>query len=381
MSARLRVLHCIYDDPANPWVGGGGAHRVREIYRRLADRVDATVATGNFPGARDETVDGVRYRRLGAPRPYAWSRLTYARAATRLLAQAEYDAAIFDFSVYTPIRLPRGRPAGLVVHMLHGPTAADRFGRLPGRAVTDAETAGLRQAGWISTTSGWMEGQLRGIVAPGTRIVRVGSGVPDEFAGVARAERDFLLYYGRFDVYQKGLDTLLDAFARIAPQRPRIRLVLAGRGKDEGRVRERIAELGLGARVELRGGVERPEVLDLLSGALALVMPSRVEGLPMVPAEAMAAGVPVVATDVAAVSEVVAPPEGGVLVPADDAGALAKAAMALLDDAPQRARVSASARESARRFSWDTVASAHLAFLEAVAAGAKGPSHEQDTRT
>ena len=381
MSARLRVLHCIYDDPANPWVGGGGAHRVREIYRRLVDRVDATVATGNFPGARDETVDGVRYVRLGAPRPYAWSRITYARAATRLLARAEYDAAIFDFSVYTPIRLPRGRPAGLVVHMLHGPTAGDRFGRLPGRAVTAAETAGLRQAGWISTTSGWMEEQLRGIVAPDTRIVRVGSGVPDEFARVERAERDFLLYYGRFDVYQKGIDTLLDAFARIAPERPGIRLVLAGRGKDEERVRQRIAELGLGERVELRGGVERPEVLDLLSGALALVMPSRVEGLPMVPAEAMAAGVPVVATDVAAVREVVAPPDGGMLVPPVDAGALARAAMALLDDAPGRVRVSESARESARRFSWDNVASAHLAFLEAVAAGAKGPSHVQDTRT
>jgi glycosyltransferase involved in cell wall biosynthesis len=226
-----------------------------------------------------------------------------------------------------------------------------------------------------------MEEQLRGIVAPDTRIVRVGSGVPDEFARVERAERDFLLYYGRFDVYQKGIDTLLDAFARIAPERPGIRLVLAGRGKDEERVRQRIAELGLGERVELRGGVERPEVLDLLSGALALVMPSRVEGLPMVPAEAMAAGVPVVATDVAAVREVVAPPDGGMLVPPVDAGALARAAMALLDDAPGRVRVSESARESARRFSWDNVASAHLAFLEAVAAGAKGPSHVQDTRT
>ena len=74
-----------------------------------------------------------------------------------------------------------------------------------------------------------------------------------------------------------------------------------------------------------------------MSGALALLMPSRLEGLPMVPAEAMAAGVPVVATDVAAVSEVVAPPDGGVLVPPDDAGALAAAALALLDDPARRA--------------------------------------------
>ena len=314
----MRVLHCIYDDPGNPWVAGGGALRVREIYRRLGGRVDATVASGNYPGARDGEVEGVRYRRLGAPGPYAWSRWTYARAGTRLLARQEYDAAVFDFSVYTPIRLPRRAPAGLVVHMLHGTTAADRFGGALGAAVRRAEARGLRQARWISTTSRWMETQLRGIVRSDTRITVVGSGVPDEFAAVARDEGDYLLYYGRFDLFQKGIDVALAAFARIAAVRPDVRLVLAGRGKDEARVRELAAELELDGRVDIHANASRAQVLALMSGALALLMPSRLEGLPMVPAEAMAAGVPVVATDVAAVSEVVAPPDGGVLVPPGD---------------------------------------------------------------
>jgi len=364
----MRVLHCIYDDPGNPWVAGGGAHRVREIYSRLADRVEVVVATGSYSGARDEVVDGVSYRRLGAARPYAWSRLTYARAATRLLAGRAYDAALFDFSVYTPIRLPRRAPAGLVVHMLHGTTARARFGRVGGAAVRRAEARGLRQARWISTTSRWMESQLRGIVRPETRISVVGSGVPDEFAAVERSEGGHLLYYGRFDLFQKGIDVALEAFARIAAARPGVRLVLAGRGKDEARVRELAVGLKLGERVEVRASPSRAEVLALMSGALALLMPSRLEGLPMVPAEAMAAGVPVVAADVAAVAEVVAPPEGGVLVPPDDAEALAAAALAFVDDPARRAAVSASARESARRFSWDTVADDHLRFLEQIAA-------------
>jgi glycosyltransferase involved in cell wall biosynthesis len=115
-------------------------------------------------------------------------------------------------------------------------------------------------------------------------------------------------------------------------------------------------------------------VLELVAGALALLMPSRLEGLPMVPAEAMAAGVPVVAASVGAVPEVVDPPRGGTLVPPDDPDALADAALALLADPGRRAALSASARESARRFSWDAVADRHLEWLQSIAAGGRGSS-------
>lgn len=364
----LRVVHCIYDDPKNRWVGGGGSLRVFEVYRRLAGRVQATVWTGNFPGARDETVEGVRYRRLGAAAPYAWSRLTYARAASRLLRSEPYDVAVYDFSLYTPLRLPPGRPAGLVVHMLHGPTAPERWGRLLGGLLSARERRMLRRTPDISTTSRWMMEQLRQIVGPDARIRLIGSGVPDEFAGVQRREGDYLLYYGRFDVFQKGIDTLLEAFARISREHPALELVVAGRGKDEARVAELARSLGVAERVRLRAGVERDEVLRLLSGARLLLMPSRLEGLPMVPAEAMAAGVPVIATAVAAVPEVIDPPNGGVLVPPDDPEALAAAALALLADPARREALSRSARRSAERFSWSRVAEQHLEFLHDLAA-------------
>lgn len=370
----MRVLHCIYDDPENPWVAGGGAHRVREIYRRLAGRVDATVASGNYPGAQQGVLGGVRYLRLGAPGPYAWSRWTYARAATRLLARRDYDAAIFDFSAYTPIRVPRGAPVGIVVHMLHGATSRDRFGPVLGEVVRRAELRSLGQSRWVTTQSRWLIEQLRPLVPPGTHLVQVGSGVPDEFSRVRRHESDYLLYYGRFDVFQKGIDVALDAFARIAAARPDVRLVMAGRGKDEARVRELAADPALAGRVEVRANPERAEVLALMSGALMLLMPSRLEGLPLVPGEAMAAGVPVVAADVAAVAEVVQPPRGGVLVPPEDPAATADAALALLDDPARRARVSATAREAAKRYSWDTVADDHLRFLEQIAAKHAAPS-------
>lgn len=363
--SRLRVLHCIYDDPANPWVGGGGALRAFELYRRLADRVDVTVATGAFPGGRPETVDGVRYERLGAARPYALSRLTYGAAASRLLRSAAYDVGLFDFSGYTPILLPGDRPTGIVVHMLHAPAASGRWGRRGASLLAGWERTMMRRTGHVCVTSEWLQREVAPIARPEARFHLVRSGVPDDFFRVAPTGGDAFLYYGRFDVYQKGLDLLLDAWVNLAAEGTRPTLLLLGRGKDAQRLRGMIAERGLEASVTLRENPERADVLDAMSRARALVHPSRFEGLPMVPAEAMAAGLPVIATDVGAVAEVVT--DGGILIPAESAPAIVDAVRSIARDDAARGALVPKARAAARRFQWDSVAEEHLAFLEAVA--------------
>lgn len=370
----MKVLHLIYDDPRNPWVAGGGAVRAFEIYRALSSMgapVDATIVSGSYPGARDEVVEGVRYRRLGARRPYAWSRLTYAAAASRLLRTAAYDVAAFEFSVYTPILLPRDRPIGLVIHHVTGPTATERFGAVVGGVVNAVEYRMLRRARHISLSAAWAEGQVR----PRAReaaLHLVGAGVGEEFFAVERREADYLLFFGRLDVFQKGLDTLIEGYARLRRSRPAGStppLLLAGRGKDAAAVERMARERGVAEHVTQLGAVTDARRLELLAGAKVLLMPSRFEGFGLVAAEAMAAGVPLVASSAGSLPEVVDAPHGGVLVPAEDAGALAAAVGTLLDDDARRAALSASARASARRYGWDAVAKRHLEFLRAVARG------------
>lgn len=361
-----RVLHCIYDDPANPWVAGGGAVRVRELYQRLQAEVECTVATGNYEGAEDTTIDGIRYRRLGVTGPYALSRWSYSRAATSLLARGDYDAAVFDYSVYTPIRLPPDRPVGVTVHHVTGGTARERWGRVLGGAIALAERRTLRRARWLSATSGATQEELREIVSPDAKILRVEAGVSDALFELKRNERDYLLYFGRLDWFQKGLDTLLDGFAILVRERPQLELRIAGRGKDLDRVRSHAAELGLSGCIHLHGAVSDDARDELFSGAKLLLMPSRFEGFGMVAAEAMAAGVPVVAAAAGSLPEVVAPPEGGLLFPVGDAEAMAATAGALLDDNDRRLALSRSARASAERFRWDAVARDHLEFLNTI---------------
>ncbi|HSH44539.1 MAG TPA: glycosyltransferase family 4 protein [Longimicrobiales bacterium] len=359
----MKVLHFIYDDLKNPWVAGGGAVRTFEIYRALGDRVDATVVTGSYPGARDEVVEGVRFQRIGATGPYAWSRLTYGVAASRLMRRAEYDVAVSDFSVYTPLVVPRDRPVGFVLHHVTGPSAGRRWGRLVGRAVAGLERWLLGRARIIGVPSRWAMEQV-GPLAPEARLDLVGGGVGDAFFQVRREEGDYVLFFGRLDVFQKGLDTLIRAYAALREAGRIEPLYIAGRGKDARAVDALAREAGVSEYVRLLGAVDDRRRLELLAGARVLLMPSRFEGFGLVAAEAMAAGVPLVASDAGALPEVVDAPRGGILVPVDDADALAAAAESLLREDARRAALSASARDSARRFRWDAVAERHLAFLE-----------------
>lgn len=367
MTDRMRVLHFIYDDPGNPWVAGGGAVRVFELYRRLAADVDAEVVTGAYPGAVSGPVNGVRYRRVGARGPYAWSRASYAAAANRILRSESYGAAVFDFSSYTPIFVPRDRPVGITVHHLTGPTAGARWGRVGGLAVGGLERAMLRRTRTFSATSTATREALREIVGPDATIELVYAGVPDQLFDLPHEGEGGLLYFGRLDVFQKGLDTLIQAFALVADDRPDLRLRIAGRGKDAVRVAELAASAGVAHRVELLGAVTEAERQRLFREAAVLVMPSRFEGFGMVAAEAMAAGVPVVAAASGSLPEVVDAPHGGVLVQASDPQALARATGRLLDDRSARAALSRTARESAERFRWDAVAARHLEFLHRIA--------------
>lgn len=365
----MRVLHLIYDDPENPWVAGGGAVRVREIYRRLAGRLrSVTVATGAYPGASNQLIDGVRYVRLGAADPYAWSRATYSFHASRLLAAGEYDAAVIDFSTYTPLWLPEARPVGVTVHHITGTGARDRWGSILGRAVAWQEARRLRRAQLFSATSARTEERLRELLGSRAVIRRIGAGVPDRLFDLPRLDAGFLLYFGRLDWYQKGLDTLLEAVAAVVRRYPDLRLRIAGRGRDAPRVEEVARRLGIAPNVEVLGPVDEAKRDELFSSAAVLVMPSRFEGFGMVAAEAMAAGLPVVASDVDSLPEVVAAPAGGVLVPPGDVSSYAAVLERLLSSDEERARISRSARESAGRFRWDKVANEHLIFLEEIAA-------------
>ena len=152
-------------------------------------------------------------------------------------------------------------------------------------------------------------------------------------------------FVGRLDV-QKGIDTLLEAIGRLRPARASIRFVLAG----EGPLRARVAAFV--GRHENQGFVRHlgfvHDVRAVLSAADMLVMPSRWEGFGLAAVEAMAAGLPVIASDVAGLREVVVDKKTGLLIPRENAAILADSILALANDAGLRTRLGESGLRRAR---------------------------------
>jgi len=341
--------------------------RLRELYRRLGDSVAVQIVTGNFPGARDGAIHGIPYIRRGMARPYALSRITFARAATRMLGKGDYDAAVFDFSAYSPVFIPQGRPVGIMLGQLVGPTSRRRWGRALGGAIARWERRQLRRARFVSAVSRALADQARPLLAPDAHVSIVGAGVPDDLFEIERRESDFLLFLGRFDVFQKGIDILMEALDVVAARHPTLRFRVLGRGRDESRVRDMARASAFGARMDVVVDPPPAQIRSALSGALAAIVPSRFEGFGMVAAEAMAAAVPVIASDIPALREVVDQPRGGMLFPEGDVAALARAIDQMVTDNTRRHSISQSARVSARRFDWNAIAASHLAFLHEIA--------------
>ena len=150
-------------------------------------------------------------------------------------------------------------------------------------------------------------------------------------------------HIGRFAV-QKNHALLVEAFAQVRADAP-LYLLLVGGGELENAVREQVAGLGLASRVRFLG--VRADVADILRASDVFVLSSRWEGNPMSVMEAMAAGLPVVSTAVGGVPELVREGETGLLVPSEDAGALAQALQALVDDPAHRQAMGDAARQRA----------------------------------
>jgi GalNAc-alpha-(1->4)-GalNAc-alpha-(1->3)-diNAcBac-PP-undecaprenol alpha-1,4-N-acetyl-D-galactosaminyltransferase len=171
---------------------------------------------------------------------------------------------------------------------------------------------------------------------------------PPGVEGVAPARPPFFLAVGRL-APQKGFDTLLLAFADVAPTLPEWRLIILGDGKMRAELSRRADELGLSGRISFQGYVANP--FPWYRAAAVLVHPARYEGMPNAVLEAMSEGVPViVTTEQSGLNDIVTQGESGLVVPSSSVRALAAAMVQLAQDTALRDRIGKAARHKVAPF-------------------------------
>jgi glycosyltransferase involved in cell wall biosynthesis len=324
------------------------------------DDLDLHVVTFTPETQPEREVPLARGRVRYVPAPTRLNNLTLYRAQRRLLRAAlddvrpdvvhAQDALGYG---YVCLRAARREP---VVVSIHGIVRETRKWITPPRDRLQVTLAGVpveaycvRRARYLlqPTTypQEYFDGEIRG------RIVDVGNGVQDAFFDLDREpEHGRLLYAGAVSESKRVLD-LVDAFASVRPAVPGSVLRIAGAadGDYARRVEERVAAHGLSGAVTLLGRLRTDELLDEYRRAAVFVLASAQETSPMVIAESMAAGVPVVATRVGGIPHLVEDGRTGFLVGAGDVTGLAQRVSDLLADERRRAGFGRAAQERARR--------------------------------
>jgi len=195
----------------------------------------------------------------------------------------------------------------------------------------------------LTAELGWPAAKID-VVHNGVDLDRFARPPDPDIRSKLTGDRDSPLFLtvARLD-YQKGHDVLL----RAVTAAPEGVFALVGAGSERSRLEGLAAELGLGDRVLFLG--TRSDVPDLLAAADAFVLPSRFEGSSLAVLEAMAAGKPVVCSEIGGTDELVVHRETGLLAPVEDTEALAAALRELAADSSFRARLGAAARKRAEQ--------------------------------
>jgi glycosyltransferase involved in cell wall biosynthesis len=373
----LMVIRLFY-----PWLGGTQrqAHR---LARELIERgIDVQFVTGRwFRGTpREETIDGIPVFRnhtlwegFGIRGVRRFGGYLYILTLLWHLwrKRHSYDVIhVHGLSYHTFAAALAGRWLGkpTITKLANSGSASDiRKMRMDQHLALSRFMlpAALRCDRFVALTE-TVERELIEAGVPGERIVRIPNGIDPEHEASRTGDEPHrparVVFVGRLHE-QKAVDILLRAAALIGRQRPQrdLRVDLVGDGPLGNELTALARELGIAEIVGFHG--DRDDVTSFLRAADVFVLPSRAEGISNALLEAMAFGLPVVASAVPGNTDVIEHEENGLLVEVDDPVALAAAILRVLDEADLRERLGRRARRTVETtYSIDLVARRYIAL-------------------
>ncbi len=382
------------------WPGDTDPTFVHELSRRLVDPgTEVHILAPHTAGAaRRESLDGLTVHRFryaferfetlaystGILDKLRANRLNYLLVPFFLLGMTAAAYRLVRRERYTVVHahwlIPQGAACAAALRFMAAPPplvctshGGDLFG-LRGALPGLVKRWVLARSQAVTVVSHYMREYLNATLQPRNAVAVMSMGVDlqSRFVpvdGVARAAHD-VVFVGRL-VEKKGVTYLLRAIARVQTRLPQLHVRIVGDGPLRAGLEAEATALGITDRVTFMGAVTQDRLPALYSAAAVAVVPSVVtgsgdqEGLGLVTVEALGCGCAVIASDLPAIRDVIAPGENGLLVPPEDVAALADALVGMLGEARAANRFQAAARASVvDRFDWEATAARYRALLQ-----------------
>jgi len=343
---------------------GGAEVFAKELSERLAKGNEVTMVTGKFRAGlpSPENVNGVKVVRVPMLMVQNLKLLSYLFSAVieGIKQRGNFDVAhgTMAFSAGTAAVMLKKLLGKRAVVTIQGGDMGDykensgKFGGLLKPAISWT----LRNADVVHAVSRDLKRKAEELGAKG--VVVIPNGVDTEKFSRKGDKRKELGLEGKKVILtisrlsrKNGVDTLIEAFAKVKERMPEAELLILGTGEEEEKLR---AMAGDGIR--FLAPVPHEQLAEYYSASDVFCRPSRDEGFGIVFIEAMACGVPPVGTSVGGITDIIDNGRNGLLVPPESPDALAKAIESLLRDDRARERMAGTARKDAvERFSWGSI--------------------------
>jgi len=384
-------MHILVINYEFPPLGGGAGNVAAYIARHVADQgAKVAVLTSHFKGLpRQEFIDGYEVHRVPVLRRHVYKCSIYEMfsfVANSIIPSWRLAQRFCPDLVHIHSGFPTG-PLGYWLKVTHGIPYIMTLhgGEVPGFLPEEVGTlhrilAPATRVVWdaasavIAVSHGLRDLSLQAI--PAVDIQVIPNGVDCRYfsplATCREPENSFrMVFVGRV-VRQKGLSYLIDALGTLKARGvTNWHLRIVGDGPMRPHLEAQAAQRDIGNLVEFTGWLPFEQIPDEMRSADLFVLPSIIEGMPLVLLQAMACGLPVIATSVSGSVDLVQPGDNGLLVPAKDPAVLAEALTSLLDNRLLCSHMGARSREIALTMDWSEIARSYSTLYQAVLSNCK----------
>lgn len=361
MKKPLSIAFLDFDDLKNPLLSGGQARATYEVSKRLVKLGHVvTIVCSRYPGSQDYTEDGIFYKHIGlGSKNIKLNNLMFFLALPFAVRSLKVDAMIECFTA--PISTCFS-PLFTKTPVIGMPTMfeAAEFSKKYHLPFDKIEAFGVKFYKYFLAYSPINKAKMAKM-NPKVYTRVIPNGVTEDWFTIEGHEEAYAFFLGRIDIVQKGLDTLIDACARLPKDFP-VKIIIAGNGppEEEQKLSKLIVEQNVSHVVEYIGRVDGKKKEKLIANCLFGLYPSRFEDFPLVPLEFTAMGKPLVCVDVpglAWVSE-----KAAIKAKPGDAEDLARALNTMATNTAVREELRKNARPFAKQYGWDSIAEQYADF-------------------